>query len=94
MNIISTKQLRENFEMVKRGIEEGLSFILIYRSKPLAEIKPIKKSQLESEEEKNRRIKKNLELVKKLSGGLKLGRGLTPEQLNKLYRKTYEKLLP
>ncbi|MBI2612126.1 type II toxin-antitoxin system Phd/YefM family antitoxin [Candidatus Gottesmanbacteria bacterium] len=44
MNIqtVSTKQLRENFSQVIKAMEEGESLLLLYRSKPLAEIKPVK----------------------------------------------------
>ena len=41
MQIISTKELRENFLQVKTALEAGKSIVLLYRSKPLAEIKPI-----------------------------------------------------
>lgn len=43
MNIqtISTKQLREDFMRVKTAMDEGQSLLLLYRSKPLAEIKPV-----------------------------------------------------
>ena len=38
---ISTKELRENFLQVKATLERGQSMVLLYRSKPLAELKPI-----------------------------------------------------
>lgn len=43
MNIqtISTKELRENFARVISSIEAGQNLLLIYRSKPLAEIRPL-----------------------------------------------------
>lgn len=37
---ISTKELREDFSKVKAAMEEGKSLLLLYRSRPLAEIKP------------------------------------------------------
>ena len=40
---ISTKQLREDFSQVKTALENGQSLLLLYRSKPLAEIKPAQK---------------------------------------------------
>jgi hypothetical protein len=40
MNIISMKQLRENFEPIRKKIEKGQPFLLLYRSKPLATITP------------------------------------------------------
>lgn len=43
MNIqtISTKELRENFSQVKTAMEAGQSLVLLYRSKPLAWIRPV-----------------------------------------------------
>lgn len=38
---ISTKELRENFLQVKASLEAGQSIMLLYRSKPLAELKPV-----------------------------------------------------
>jgi hypothetical protein len=92
INMISTKQLRENFEMVKQGIEEGLSFILIYRSRPLAEIRPIerKETQFGSSKVVNRIIEAELKQVEKLAGGFKFGKNLTAEQINRVIEKQYE----
>ncbi|HKZ41946.1 MAG TPA: hypothetical protein VJ044_13360 [Candidatus Hodarchaeales archaeon] len=39
---ISTKELREDFSKLKSAMEEGKSLLLLYRSRPLAEIKPVK----------------------------------------------------
>lgn len=92
INIISVKQLRENFGQIKEGIENGLSYLLIYRSQPLAEIRPVeRKKQFELTREE--RIRRNVKKVRKLAGGLKLGKGLAPKEMNRLYDQTYEKLL-
>lgn len=40
---ISTKELREDFSRVKAALENGQSLLLLYRSQPLAEIKPAQK---------------------------------------------------
>lgn len=47
MNIrtVSTKELRENFNWVKEELESGKPLLLLYRSKPLAEMKPIKETR-------------------------------------------------
>lgn len=45
---ISTKQLRQDFSQVLSAMEQGQSLMLLYRSKPLAQIKPIKKPALRS----------------------------------------------
>lgn len=44
MNVktVSMKQLREDFPAVKQLLETGEELLLIYRSYPLAEIKPVK----------------------------------------------------
>ena len=41
---ISTKELREEFSRVKTALENGQSLLLLYRSQPLAEIKPAQKT--------------------------------------------------
>lgn len=38
-------------------------------------------------------FKKGDKIVKKLSGGFKLGKGLTPKQINKLYGQSYKSVL-
>lgn len=45
MNIqtVSTKELRENFAAVRARVESGESLVLLYRSKPLAEIRPVRR---------------------------------------------------
>ena len=93
MNIISMKQLRENFGLVKEAVSGGQSLILVYRSKPLAEIRPVSGIG-EPEFAKKERLKQNLAKVNQLKGGLKLGKGPTPERLNKLYDEKYEAMLP
>ena len=40
--LISVKYLRENFSLVKDRLKKGLSFLLIYRSEPIAKIEPLK----------------------------------------------------
>ncbi len=86
MNIISVKELREHFDYVKNAMREGQPLILVYRSKPIAEIRPI-----ENKNEINLREKftSNLKKVNALAGGLRLGKGLTPTQLNRLYDQNY-----
>ena len=42
LQTISTKQLREAFWSVKDAMENGQSLLLLYRSRPLAEIKPVR----------------------------------------------------
>lgn len=40
MKIVSMKQLRQNFETVKKGLSRGESYLLMYRSKPLGVMRP------------------------------------------------------
>lgn len=41
MQTISTKTMRENFAQVVAAMQTGQPLILLYRSKPLAEIRPV-----------------------------------------------------
>lgn len=41
INTISTKELRVNLPKVKKAIDNGESFVLVYRSKPFAELRPL-----------------------------------------------------
>lgn len=45
LNTISTKELRENFSQVINAMASGQSLTLLYRSQPLAEIKPLPRAQ-------------------------------------------------
>lgn len=42
---ISVKYLRENFSFVRERLKNGSSFLLIYRSEPIARIEPIKEAK-------------------------------------------------
>jgi antitoxin (DNA-binding transcriptional repressor) of toxin-antitoxin stability system len=76
---ISTKELRENFDFVKSMLASGQSLTLIYRSQPIAQIKPVQASSYFPRQN-----------VKQLAGGVKLKTQLTPNKLNKLYDQTYK----
>lgn len=96
MNIISVKQLRENFGALKAELEQGESFLLMYRSQPLAELKPVKQKASGKVSDKER-IKRNLRTFKRLAGGIRLGKWakeVTPERINELLDERYEKVLP
>jgi len=60
MNIqtISTKELREDFSQVKAAMEAGQSLILLYRSKPLAEIRPVVPTKRKLRSFSQRQLKK------------------------------------
>ncbi len=42
---INIKEMRQHFGKVRMGLSEGITYILIYHSKPIAEIKPLQTSQ-------------------------------------------------
>jgi len=90
INTISVKQLRENFDQLKIGLEEGLSYLLIYRSEPLAEIRPVVAKHIAA---KGKTKEQMFKIVDKLSGGLKLGKNFTPVLINKILDKRYEEVL-
>lgn len=92
MDIINVKQLRENFSKVKEEVEKGNSLLLLYRSSPLAEIRPVENMSIERIGSK-RKVEEKLNKVKKLSGGLKLKGEWTPEELNSIYDKSYYEML-
>lgn len=58
MNIqtISTKELREDFSQLKTAMQRGQSLLLLYRSRPLAEIKPVRQNYLKPRSFSLRRI--------------------------------------
>jgi len=95
INTISMKQLREDFSSVKEKLEKGEELVLIYRSQPLAQISPFSKASTKNKTKKQKKSKteKKVALIKKLSGGFKLG-DWTPEELNRIYDKQYEEMLP
>jgi len=41
MHAISVKQLREKFPFVRSELEKGVSFLVIHKSKPIAELRPV-----------------------------------------------------
>lgn len=45
MQTISVKELRNNFPRFIQAVQAGESYTLIYRSKPVAQIKPVSSSQ-------------------------------------------------
>lgn len=82
---ISMKQMRENFPEYKAGLEQGKTYTIIYRSKPLARLTPISSGPTYT--------KKDIEKVRTLAGGVSGGKDLTPEKLNKLIDESYEDML-
>ena len=88
INTISMKQMRENFLSIRQRLEAGEEFLLIYRSQPLAEIRPVGK------EDKGFSKKKDYgKTIEKLAGGFRLGSDLTPKKLNEIYDQQYGQVL-
>ena len=42
--LLSIKELRTRFPEIRREIEKGTRFILLHRSRPIGELRPIKKT--------------------------------------------------
>ena len=82
------KQIRESFPDIRQRLEAGEELLLIYRSQPLAEIKPVKKGKKKISRKRNYG-----KLIEKLAGGFELGVDLTPDKLNKIYDQQYGKVL-
>ncbi len=89
INMISVKQLRQNFDKLKTDLEHGKSFILLYRSQPLAEIRPFR-----PEKSDDMTMSNKIALIEKLAGGIDLPVSLQPEDINKIVDSSYEKVLP
>jgi antitoxin (DNA-binding transcriptional repressor) of toxin-antitoxin stability system len=86
---LSTKQLREEFPEVRDGLKRGNSYVLLYRSKPLAEIRPFDEKEETSQDQKKESIEKDLVLIDRIAGSASLG-GLTPKQINEMIDESYE----
>jgi len=78
---VSTKELREELPKIRAGLAHGISYTLIYRSKPIAQLEPI----AHKTSGQGARVK---------GGTLRLQssskHALTPEYLNKLSTEKYE----
>ena len=86
--MISVKQLRENFDQVKKDLENGKSFVLLYRSRPLAELKPYNISV-----KQDRTVEEKKALIKKLSGSMPTEKEITLDDINSILDKSYEHVL-
>lgn len=88
---VSMKQLRENFSYVKSELEKGNSFTLIYRSQPIADIRP--SGWQKPAQEQKQRVKKNTWRVEDFAGGFsfssKISKKLTPEYINEIANERY-----
>lgn len=79
---------RRNAGTVLDSLEKGKAFILTRGGRPFAKISLLADFKKElTREEKLRKLKKAI-------GGFRLGRGMTPSQMNKLLDKRYAEMLP
>ncbi len=79
--------MRENFPEYKAGLEQGKTYTIIYRSKPLARLTPISSGP--------KYTKEDIEKVQKLAGGITLSRDYSPQELNDIIDESYEdEMLP
>lgn len=49
MNAISVKELREKLPFVRSELKKGTSFLIIYKSKAIAELKPVNNDEIPEE---------------------------------------------
>lgn len=54
MHVISVKQLRTQFPLIRSELKKGESFLVIHKSKPIAQLKPVnvENNKIEIEDEK------------------------------------------
>lgn len=66
MNIqtISTKTMREDFSQVKDAMENGQPLLLLYRSRPLAEIKPVRQKNMSGTKPRSFNLKRIQQWIK------------------------------
>ena len=51
MNAISIKELREKMPVIRSELQKGESFLIIYKSKVIAELKPVFNNEIPEEAE-------------------------------------------
>ncbi|MBI5465632.1 hypothetical protein HY946_03395 [Candidatus Gottesmanbacteria bacterium] len=80
--------LRRNAGSVLKKLETLGTLILTKDGRPIAKITPLEKSLTNVS-----KIDSDLQMVKKLAGGLHLGK-TTPRQIKKIILKQYDRVLP
>lgn len=77
------KQLREKFTPIKKGLRSGQEYLLLYRSKPLAMIKPYQEDDLnQNEDTANKKNQKKSKPKKKQNSNKKEARPKEKKQRN------------
>jgi len=76
--LIGIKELQQNTKFIREEVEKGVHFIVIYRSKPVFEIKPLEKvSYSEDLEETGLYNDKFIKKIKEAEKDLKEGKTKT-----------------
>ena len=76
--LIGIKELQQNTKFIREEVEKGVHFIVIYRSKPVFEIKPLEKvSYSEDLEETGQYNDKFIKKIKEAEKDLKEGKTKT-----------------
>ena len=66
VQIISMLQMRRNAQAMRAGLQKGITYLLLYRGKPIAEIRPVSKGALDAffsdraQETGSERIRRNV----------------------------------
>lgn len=80
---ISTKELRESMPLMREKLENGMEFIIIHRSRPIAIISPFTKKSI-----------KKISNISEIAGGhtfqKDLKKQLTPSYISELANERYE----
>jgi len=87
-HLLTMTQLRRRPGEVFQKLPEVGMYIVLRNGKQVGRILPIEKKMTKEE------IEKNIEKLHKLAGGFRLGKHLNPVQLNRLYDKQYDEMLP
>ena len=86
---VSTKQLRNEMPSIKARLQQGESFYWIDRSKPIGRIEPLQNNLSTPMGAAEYR-----KYIERIAGGINSKKPLSPRQLNRLYDKQYEEMLP
>lgn len=88
MNFVSTKDLRQKFPSIKKALEQGESFLLLYRSAPIAEIRPFL-----SNPKNDRTTNAKLKTIDKIAGTFTYNNAPKDLNIDTVINDAYEKSL-
>ena len=87
-HLVSTTDFRRNAGSYLDKLAQGQSFIIIRGNTPLGTLTPLPNASTHNTR------KADIEKIKRLSGGFRFKKDLTPAQLNSILDKRYEEMLP